>query len=168
MYRGHEDDVFKSAQPNLFCNTFYWVDEPEKRWPDKIWLCPQASKVSSLCLVMPRIPLPSLPRLLSLSPDAVLVAMLPLCAPLPQSDPPMHCSDSFYCNWTNNPQLWSVAWWNREYVEGSFQKRNSIDPFADIEYWTNWDQTAWNTRKFTVAQGDGLFKHIDRGNFGAV
>jgi len=80
--------------------------------------------------------------------------------------PQMHCSDSFYCNWTNNPQIWSVDWWNREYVNGSFKKANRIDPFADIEYWTNWDYDAWNNRKFTVAQGDGLFKHVDRGNFG--
>jgi hypothetical protein len=30
--------------------------------------------------------------------------------------PEMICSDSFYCNWTNNPQMWEVEWWNREYV----------------------------------------------------
>jgi hypothetical protein len=28
--------------------------------------------------------------------------------------PEMICSDSFYCNWTNNPQMWEVAWWNKE------------------------------------------------------
>ena len=62
MYRGHEDDVFKSSQPNLFCNTFYWVDEPEKRWPDKIWFCPRPAKVRT-----PRHPAlrcPALPALL--------------------------------------------------------------------------------------------------------
>lgn len=31
--------------------------------------------------------------------------------------PQMICSDSFYCNWTNNPQMWEIKWWNREYVE---------------------------------------------------
>ena len=43
-------------------------------------------------------------------------------------DPLMICSDSFYCNWTNNPQMWEVKWWNREYVDlfDSF-KRN--DPW---------------------------------------
>lgn len=39
MFRGHEDDVFKGGQPNLFCNHYYWVSEPEKRWPDKMWIC---------------------------------------------------------------------------------------------------------------------------------
>ena len=44
----------------------------------------------------------------------------------------MICSDSFYCNWTNNPQMWSIEWWNREYVTrfDSF-KRN--DPWWDLE-----------------------------------
>ena len=31
----------------------------------------------------------------------------------------------------------------------------------------NWEPNSWNTRKFTVAQSDGLFKHVDRGNIGA-
>ena len=122
MYRGHEDDVFKSSQPNLFCNHHYWYPDGDVRWPDKMWRCNER--------------------------------------------PEMICSDSFYCNWTNNPQMWSIDWWNREYVTGSFTKRGGIDPFADLEYWTNWDANAWNNRKFTVAQGDGLFKHVDRGNFG--
>ena len=30
--------------------------------------------------------------------------------------PEMICSDSFYCNWTNNPQMWELAWWNKECV----------------------------------------------------
>lgn len=44
------------------------------------------------------------------------------------ADPQMICSDSFYCNWTNNPQMWEIKWWNREYVDrfDSF-KRN--DPW---------------------------------------
>ena len=40
-------------------------------------------------------------------------------------------------------------------------KRN--DPWYDIEAATNWEQAMWNTAKFTVAQGDGLYKHVDRG-----
>ena len=46
--------------------------------------------------------------------------------------PQMICSDSFYCNWSNNPQMWSIEWWNREYVTrfDSF-KRN--DPWWDLE-----------------------------------
>jgi hypothetical protein len=121
MFRGKEDDVFKGHQPNLFCNHHYWVKEPEKRWPDKIWYC--------------------------------------------HKEPTMYCSDSFYCNWTNNPQLWSIAWWNAEYVT-KFDSFRQNDPYYDLEVYMNWEPNSWNTRKFTVAQGDGLFKHVDRGNFG--
>ncbi len=35
--------------------------------------------------------------------------------------PEMFCSDSFYCNWTNNPQMWAVKWWQAEY-EARFPK----------------------------------------------
>ena len=38
LYFGHEDDVFK-PQPNLLCNFFHWIDNPEKRGPDKFWPC---------------------------------------------------------------------------------------------------------------------------------
>jgi hypothetical protein len=39
FYRGHEDDVFTSGQPNLACNLFYWVPEPHRRWPDAFSVC---------------------------------------------------------------------------------------------------------------------------------
>ena len=39
MFMGKEDEVFKRGQPNLFCNHHYWYEEPEKRWPDKLWVC---------------------------------------------------------------------------------------------------------------------------------
>ena len=79
----------------------------------------------------------------------------------------MYCSDSFYCNWTNNPQLWSVAWWQKEYV-ANFAAFKSADPFHDIEAYMNWEPGSWNTRRWTVAQGAGLFKHVDRNNFGTA
>ena len=44
LYHGHEDDVFK-PQPNLLCNFFHWIDNPEKRWPDKFWPCQQNGPV---------------------------------------------------------------------------------------------------------------------------
>jgi hypothetical protein len=52
--------------------------------------------------------------------------------------PEMICSDSFYCNWTNNPQMWEVAWWNREYVE-QFDKFKRNDPWWDLESYMNWE-----------------------------
>jgi hypothetical protein len=53
-------------------------------------------------------------------------------------DPQMICSDSFYCNWTNNPQMWEIAWWNREYVE-RFDKFKRNDPWWDLESYMNWE-----------------------------
>lgn len=79
----------------------------------------------------------------------------------------MWCSDSFYCNWTNNPQLWSVAWWKKEYVD-KFDSFTQSDPWYDLEMYMNWEPNSWNDRKWTVAQGAGLFKHVDRGNFGIL
>jgi Glycosyl transferase family 2 len=78
--------------------------------------------------------------------------------------PDMVCSDSYYCNWTNNPQLWAIDWWNREYVEGSFKNPVRLDPYDNLESWFNWDPNAWNERRFVIAQGMGLFKHRDLGN----
>lgn len=79
-------------------------------------------------------------------------------------NPKYICSDSYYCNWTNNPQLWSIAWWNKEYVE-RFDKFKRNDPWWDLEAYMNWEPHSWNDRGFIVAQGDGLFKHIDPTKF---
>ena len=32
----------------------------------------------------------------------------------------------------------------------------------------NWEPDSWGSRKWTVAQGEGLFKHTDRNNFGSL
>ena len=37
-------------------------------------------------------------------------------------------------------------------------------PFLDVR--REGGGSSWNNRKFLVAQGDGLFKHMDLGNFG--
>ena len=124
MFRGHEDDVFKGAQPNLFCNHYYWYEQPEARWPDKIAIC--------------------------------------------NKEPLMYCSDSYYCNWTNNPQIWSIKWWNEEYVAQWAKGFKAVDAYQDLEAHMNWEPGSWNSRKWIVAQGDGLFVHRDRNNFGLI
>ena len=48
------------------------------------------------------------------------------------ANPQMICSDSYYCNWTNNPQMWAIDWWNREYVS-QFDSYNRNDPWWDLE-----------------------------------
>jgi hypothetical protein len=35
---------------------------------------------------------------------------------------------------------------------------------AFLQMYMNWEPNSWNDRGFTVAQGEGLFKHMDRGN----
>ncbi len=49
----------------------------------------------------------------------------------------------------------------------NFPNFRNNDPYHDIESYMNWEPGSWNTRKFTVAQGEGLFKHVDRNNFGS-
>jgi len=38
FYQGKEDDVWKS-QPNLLCNFYHWIDDPDWRFPDKFVRC---------------------------------------------------------------------------------------------------------------------------------
>ena len=116
MFEGDEDRVF-GQQPNLFCNHFHWVKEPEKRWPDKMWKCAYT--------------------------------------------PTMYCSLSKYCNWTNNPSMFQVAWWMDEYVNKRFKAEHQHDPYRDIEFYMNWQAGAWNDEGWVVAQGEGMFRHED-------
>lgn len=119
-YRGREDDVF-GIQPNLLCNFYHWIDDPDKRWPNHFKVC--------------------------------------------SSDPTFYCVDSEFCNWTNNPFIISKYWWFEQYVF-KFPEIANSPPDFNLEGFMNWHPGAWNTRKFTVAEGDGLFKHCDANNFG--
>lgn len=121
MFRDNEEAVF-GRQPNLFCNHYYWIPNPEERWPDKIWRCMEKPSV-------------------------------------------MYCSKAKYCNWTNNPLLMATSWWQDEYVEKRFPAAKSHDPYDGLEPYMNWERGSWNDEPFVVAQGDGLFKHVDRNNF---
>lgn len=40
------------------------------------------------------------------------------------------------------------------------------NPYSNLESYMNWEKDAWNTRGWTIAQGEGLFKHADANNFG--
>jgi hypothetical protein len=76
-----------------------------------------------------------------------------------------YCSKAKYCNWTNNPTLMPTAWWEDEYVKKRFRKWTSHDPYDHLEMYMNWEPGSWNDEPFVVAQGDGLFKHVDMNNF---
>ena len=160
MFKGQEDEVFRRGQPNLFCNHHYWYEKPEERWPDKIWICNKVGWGEGGAPFFPRKRCRARPALTAHCPPT------PATTHPPPQEPTMWCSDSFYCNWTNNPQMWSVAWWQKEYV-ANFANFRSSDPYHDIESYMNWEPNSWNTRKWTVAQGQGLWKHVDRNNFGS-
>lgn len=40
------------------------------------------------------------------------------------------------------------------------------NPYQNLEGYMNWEKGAWNDRGWTIAQGEGLFKHADANNFG--
>jgi len=46
-------------------------------------------------------------------------------------NPEMICSDAYYCNWTNNPQMWRLDWWQKEYVD-RFPLFFRNDPYYDL------------------------------------
>lgn len=121
LYRDHEDDVFDS-QPNLLCNFYHWIEEPDQRWPDLFEVC--------------------------------------------HEDPVMYCVDAEFCNWTNNPFLISKYWWFENYVYRFKEFQGSTADF-NLETFMNWAPDAWNNRGWTIAEGDGMFKHADVRNFGA-
>lgn len=178
MYYGHEDDALKSHQPNLFCNLHYWYENPEDRWPDLMQVCYSVSILLylSLTILISRflgiitsqrglrtsLPIPLSPLYICFS----ICSCHPYFCLIFLQEPKFYCSDSYYCNWTNNPQLWKVDWWNEEYVNRRFKKWTRVDPFENLEPYMNWEPDSWNNEKFIVAQGAGLFKHTDLKNYG--
>ena len=45
---GKEESIFK-RQPNLLCNAFHWITNPEKRWPEHFWACDGVRVKSPAC-----------------------------------------------------------------------------------------------------------------------
>ena len=80
-------------------------------------------------------------------------------------NPLFFCVDSKFCNWTNNPFLVSKIWWFENYVF-KFEQIKRASAGFDLEGFMNWDRDAWNDRGWTVAEGEGMFKHCDANNFG--
>lgn len=42
----------------------------------------------------------------------------------------------------------------------------STNPYSDLEYYMNWERGSWNDRPYVVAQGEGVFKHLDAKKYG--
>ena len=120
LYRDQEETVF-ARQPNLLCNFYHWIENPELVWPQHFTIC--------------------------------------------NEDPIMYCVDAEFCNWTNNPFFITKSWWFDNYVEKHWEIRDPPADF-DLETWMNWDPHAWNHRGWTIAEGDGMFKHADIFKFG--
>merc|ERR1712137_1177575 len=49
LYRGKEETVFKQ-QPNLLCNFYHWVDNPEKVWPEHFHVCNKPGEPLMYCV----------------------------------------------------------------------------------------------------------------------
>ena len=123
LFRGKEERVFRQ-QPNLLCNFYHWIPNPDQIWPDKFYVC--------------------------------------------NEDPKFYCTKAEFCNWTNNPVLFDVSWWKREYTNKRFKQWKHHDPFKDVEFYMNWEPNAWNNQPWMIASGDGIFKHVDRRNFAGI
>lgn len=76
-----------------------------------------------------------------------------------------YCSKAYYCNWTNNPFLISKTWWREQY-ETKFAAFKNVNPYDDLELYMNWEPNSWNDRPWIVAQGEGVFKHVDKKKWG--
>ena len=50
-FYGHEDDVLKGGQPNLFCNHYYWLSDEEllRRYPGKVSMCDESLAKGYTC-----------------------------------------------------------------------------------------------------------------------
>eukprot|EP01102_Stenamoeba_stenopodia_P009910 TRINITY_DN2943_c0_g1_i2.p1 TRINITY_DN2943_c0_g1~~TRINITY_DN2943_c0_g1_i2.p1 ORF type:complete len:580 (-),score=176.15 TRINITY_DN2943_c0_g1_i2:58-1797(-) len=150
MFIGDEDAVFR-RQPNLLCNHYHWIEEPDKRWSDQFWRC----------LGDDPFPQNKHPK-----PDLKVLNQTEALGRGRKGNSVFYCARSKYCNWTNNPFLLDRRWWFEAYVNGIFKKHNSQDPYKDIESYMNWQSGAWAEHMWPIAFGDGLFKHVDLNNFG--
>lgn len=75
------------------------------------------------------------------------------------------CSKAKYCNWTNNPGIFSRTWFlthlgdpfARDYNQTVKSDHNSH--MLDFEFYTNWKYEIWNDRDYIIALPLGLFEH---------
>jgi hypothetical protein len=84
-------------------------------------------------------------------------------------DEPVWCSPAEYCQWTNNPCMFSRSWFIKELGEPYMRMYNATSRAApnsnmlDFEFFTNWEHDVWNRRNFSVALPRGLFEHQEIG-----
>uniref|UniRef100_A0A0G4F942 Uncharacterized protein n=1 Tax=Chromera velia CCMP2878 TaxID=1169474 RepID=A0A0G4F942_9ALVE len=80
------------------------------------------------------------------------------------------CVSSFDCCQTNNPHLFLIDWWKKEYIPKFEEERKAraegnppscCDPDDNVEFWFNWADETWRSGKWTVALLEGLFRHED-------
>uniref|UniRef100_A0A0G4FLP0 Uncharacterized protein n=1 Tax=Chromera velia CCMP2878 TaxID=1169474 RepID=A0A0G4FLP0_9ALVE len=80
------------------------------------------------------------------------------------------CVSSFDCCQTNNPHLFLIDWWKKEYIPKFEEERKAraegnppscCDPDENVELWFNWADETWRSGKWTVALLEGLFRHDD-------
>lgn len=82
---------------------------------------------------------------------------------------PTWCSPAKYCQWNNNPGLFSRTWFldgiGAEF-KAMYEATFATDPgsnMLDFEYFTNWRYDVWNNKPYVVALPLGLFEHQEVG-----
>jgi len=77
-----------------------------------------------------------------------------------------YCLESQFCGWTNNPNMIRRDWWMENYTP-------ILDKFGEgvwgLEGFMNSNhKQAWHDRNWVIAEGEGMFMHVDRNNFGFI
>lgn len=79
------------------------------------------------------------------------------------------CAKARYCQWTNNPGMFSRRWFLEKLgdpFERDYNNTVKKDPnsgMLDFEFYTNWNMPIWNNRGYVVALPRGLFEHQEVG-----
>lgn len=175
LYMDHENDVFKQ-QPNLLCNFFHWIDSPEKRWPEHFWPCGSGKAVDGssdrskvfYCSKAYYCNWTNNPVLISKKwwheqyemhfKEFKVCACVRVCT----------CVCAAHCHGCVPAYAFACA---RRVLVCSYLCPcvcvcQNADPYADLEYYMNWEPNAWNDRPWVVAQGEGVFKHVDKKKWG--
>lgn len=86
-----------------------------------------------------------------------------------ENEPDLVCSTARYCQWTNNPSVFSRTWFLTELAAPYLEKARALENdqpdtnMLDFEFYMNWQLDVWNMRNYTVALPEGLFEHREIG-----
>jgi hypothetical protein len=182
LYMGHEDDVF-SRQPNLLCNFYHWVDSPEVRWPEKFYPCGENPTAVDGAADRSKVFYCSKAFYCNWSNNPFLIKKqwwhdeyvvnfdkFTVRRPVERAHP-SQCAIRLHAGHRTRQRVLVLGFvWllcavcmGVVLVPSTLQ---SINPYEDLELYMNWEPNAWNDRPFVVAQGEGMFRHVDKKKWG--